>query len=64
MWDGEERDILFTAYSVDLLRSDLQTLKPGTWLNDEIVNMWMNLLNTRDKKRVKASGIRSSHFFM
>jgi Ulp1 family protease len=36
----------------------LESLRPGLWLNDECINSYMALLNTRDLTRATALGAR------
>jgi Ulp1 family protease len=64
-YKGRSDEIVVTAFRTEFLRKDLCTLKGTTWLNDEVVNMWMNLLQQRDDEAVKASnGTKAgSHYF-
>ncbi|KAJ1721355.1 hypothetical protein LPJ53_004108 [Coemansia erecta] len=39
---------------------DMSTLKPGTWLNDEVINFYMQLIISRSEK---VSGLPSVHAF-
>lgn len=41
---GYEGETLVSGFNVDLKRSDVRRLRPGQWLNDEIINFYMNLL--------------------
>lgn len=50
---------------VSLTGNDLARLRPGCWLNDEIINLYMRLLQDRDT-RVHANGkpdYHKCHFF-
>ncbi|CAM9822559.1 unnamed protein product [Pylaiella littoralis] len=59
--DGQ---VLVKAFNADLTRRDLKCLRPFTWLNDEVVNMYMQLLAVRDKELCNANPKRRpSHFF-
>eukprot|EP00904_Undaria_pinnatifida_P008191 jgi/Undpi1/4501/HiC_scaffold_17.g07855.m1 len=61
---GAGSEILVKAFNADLSRRDLRCLKPYTWLNDEVVNMYMELLAVRDKELCKKDPTRRmSHFF-
>ncbi len=63
IFTGPLDEIILKAFSVDLLRKDILTAKGRNWLNDEVINMWMNLLQVRDTERVNALKIKPSHFF-
>jgi sentrin-specific protease 1 len=39
--------ILITGFNVEITRRDIQTLKGLNWLNDEIINFYMNLIVER-----------------
>lgn len=39
--------VLTTFRNIDLTRKDMGRLQPGVWLNDEIINMYMALLQVR-----------------
>ena len=40
-------EVFATAYSISIKRRDLQTLNGASWLNDEVINFYLNLLATR-----------------
>lgn len=61
---GAASQILVRAFNAELSRQQLQCLLPCTWLNDEVVNMYMKLLDARDKELCeKDPSRRRSHFF-
>jgi sentrin-specific protease 1 len=39
---------LFSVFSIDLYRSDMRTLRPREWLNDNIVNFYIELIKERE----------------
>ncbi|CAF1117201.1 unnamed protein product, partial [Brachionus calyciflorus] len=39
-------------FNITLEKSDINRLKPGIWLNDNIVNFYFNLLKTHSKKKL------------
>jgi len=43
---GSDHDVLASheRASLELMRADLATMRPGEWLNDECMNMYMALL--------------------
>lgn len=45
---GPQEEILSSAFKLQITRGDIQTLEPGEWLNDEIINFYMNLLVQRN----------------
>ena len=54
------------ASKVKLLGRDLERLAPGVWLNDEIINLYMRLLQERDTRihqRKDAAQFPKCHFF-
>ena len=62
---GPEGEILAKEDSDSVLRGSMQTLKPGTWLNDEVINYFLkNCLAKRDEKLCASQpGQKRSHFF-
>lgn len=56
---SKDNTILFTAFNIPFTIKDLKTLKPKVWLNDEVINMWMNLLQVMHPSHYYFS----SHFF-
>ncbi len=51
---GAQTDVVVTGHRLALTRRDMRTLKAGSWLNDEVVNMWVALLNDWKAKDAKA----------
>ncbi|ETV88061.1 hypothetical protein, variant 1 [Aphanomyces astaci] len=45
---GPMHEVLCQKFNVDVSRTLLQCLLPATWLNDEIVNFWFQMLTERD----------------
>ena len=41
--------VIIEKFNIPIRYKDLRTLSPGTWLNDEIVSFYMQLLQDRDK---------------
>uniref|UniRef100_A0A8C5P578 SUMO/sentrin specific peptidase 2 n=1 Tax=Jaculus jaculus TaxID=51337 RepID=A0A8C5P578_JACJA len=48
---GPPDEILSSAFKLRITRGDIQTLKNCHWLNDEVINFYMNLLVERNKKQ-------------
>ncbi|XP_068605693.1 sentrin-specific protease 1 [Brachionichthys hirsutus] len=46
---GSSHDVLSEGFGLSLKRKDLQTLSNLNWLNDEVINFYMNLLVERSK---------------
>ncbi|KAM3871596.1 sentrin-specific protease 1 [Diretmus argenteus] len=46
---GNPHEVLSEGFGLSLTRKDLQTLSHLTWLNDEVINFYMNLLVERSK---------------
>ncbi|XP_027585167.2 sentrin-specific protease 2-like [Pipra filicauda] len=47
---GEPGEILSSAFKLKVTREDICTLQQLCWLNDEVINFYMNLLVERSKK--------------
>ncbi|KAK8525310.1 hypothetical protein V6N13_123173 [Hibiscus sabdariffa] len=47
--------------SIDIRGEVLQCLKPGTWLNDEVINLYLELLKERENREPKK--FLKCHFF-
>ncbi|KAI4824050.1 hypothetical protein KUCAC02_012593 [Chaenocephalus aceratus] len=47
--DGAHYEVLSEGFGLSLTRKDLQTLSDLNWLNDEVINFYMNLLVERSK---------------
>ncbi|CAK4099292.1 unnamed protein product [Aphanomyces euteiches] len=62
---GAMGEVLLQKFNVDVTRNLLQSLQPTTWLNDEIVNFWFQMLAERDAslKRPLKSHFFNSFFF-
>ncbi|XP_035312538.1 sentrin-specific protease 2-like isoform X1 [Cricetulus griseus] len=56
---GPQEDILSSAFKLNITRGDMQTLRESQWLNDDIINFYMNLLSHRSK----SPGYASLHTF-
>lgn len=41
--------VLARDFNLDVSVKDLRTLRPGQWLNDQVINYWMQLLNRRSQ---------------
>lgn len=51
LWgDGHSSDVLASRFSVELTRGQLACLRPGGWLNDEVINFYFKLLQERCKR--------------
>lgn len=59
-----DEKVLTEKYAIPITRSKLSALRPNTWLNDEIINFYMGLLQDRDAELCKNNPSRnSSHYF-
>eukprot|EP00062_Callorhinchus_milii_P023222 gi/632981845/ref/XP_007907813.1/ PREDICTED: sentrin-specific protease 1-like [Callorhinchus milii] len=56
---GHPDEILSEAFRLTITRKDIQTLNHLNWLNDEVINFYMNLLVVRSKTK----GLPSVHTF-
>ncbi|XP_061470700.1 sentrin-specific protease 1 [Rhineura floridana] len=48
---GNQDEVLSEAFRLTITRKDIQTLNNLNWLNDEIINFYMNMLMERSKQR-------------
>ncbi|NWR81291.1 SENP1 protease, partial [Centropus unirufus] len=56
---GNQDEVLSQAFRLTITRKDIQTLNNLNWLNDEIINFYMNLLMERSKEK----GLPAVHAF-
>lgn len=50
LWgSGSPTEVVASRFSVDLTRGKMECLRPGTWLNDEVINFYFKLLQERSK---------------
>ncbi|XP_041498676.1 sentrin-specific protease 1 isoform X4 [Microtus oregoni] len=57
--NGNQDEVLSEAFRLTITRKDMQTLNHLNWLNDEIINFYMNMLMERSKEK----GFPSVHAF-
>ena len=61
---GHDEDIISQDGTDSVQRQSMQTLKPGMWLNDEIIHYFYLMLSKRDEELCKKDPTRQrSHFF-
>lgn len=48
---GPQEEILSSRFKLQNTRGDIQTLDNGQWLNDEVINFYMNLLVERNENQ-------------
>ncbi|XP_060083476.1 sentrin-specific protease 1-like isoform X2 [Ylistrum balloti] len=58
-----EHEVLVEAFRLQITRKDMATLSGLNWLNDEIINFYMNLLMERGKDEGKAKVYACNTFF-
>ncbi|XP_069042831.1 sentrin-specific protease 1 [Lepisosteus oculatus] len=56
---GSQDEVLSEGFRLTITRKDLQTLSHLNWLNDEVINFYMNMLVERSKR----PGLPSVHTF-
>eukprot|EP00931_Biecheleriopsis_adriatica_P117029 TRINITY_DN92594_c0_g1_i1.p1 TRINITY_DN92594_c0_g1~~TRINITY_DN92594_c0_g1_i1.p1 ORF type:complete len:480 (+),score=93.91 TRINITY_DN92594_c0_g1_i1:50-1441(+) len=50
LWgDGSPDEIVASRFNVEVTRRQLECLRPGEWLNDEVINFYYKLLQERGK---------------
>lgn len=60
---GSEQEIMASLDGDSITRRNLWTLRPGTWLSDEVIHYYFSLLRQRDKEKCESTGGRRSWFF-
>lgn len=60
---GSQDEILSEGFRLTITRKDLQTLSHLNWLNDEVINFYMNLLVERSKQPDLPSAYTFNTFF-
>ncbi|EEY61940.1 SUMO protease, putative [Phytophthora infestans T30-4] len=62
--EGPMEEVLIQKYNVDITRRHLQCMLPRTWLNDEVINFYFQMMSDRDEALFKAGVLpKRSHFF-
>ncbi|XP_067158211.1 sentrin-specific protease 2-like isoform X2 [Apteryx mantelli] len=61
--EGEPNETMSSAFKLKVTREDIHTLRNLHWLNDEIINFYMNLLVERNKKERYPALYAFSTFF-
>ena len=57
-------DLVISKFNIPMSRLKISCLKPETWLNDEVINFYMEMLQARDTTLCERNSSRlSSHFF-
>lgn len=49
----KRNEVLVTGYAVEMTRDKLRCLDRTSWLNDEVINFYFNLMDDRNKKQQK-----------
>lgn len=50
-----QRGVVVDKFNIEITREDLQTLAPRQWLNDEIVNFYLQMIAERAKAQEEVS---------
>ncbi|XP_072200714.1 sentrin-specific protease 2 [Excalfactoria chinensis] len=61
--EGKSDEIMSSAFKLRITREDIQTLNDLRWLNDEVINFYMNLLVERGKNDDYPTVFAFSTFF-
>ncbi|XP_068159187.1 sentrin-specific protease 1-like [Drosophila tropicalis] len=48
---GPPQQVLVSKFSLNITRNDIRTLIGSMWLNDEVINFYMNLLTDRSQRK-------------
>lgn len=56
--------VVIDKFNVEMSRKNIACLRDGAWLNDEVINFYMSMLQERDDRLCQEQpGRKSSHFF-
>lgn len=56
-------DVVILKFKIDMTAKKIQCLKPYTWLNDEVINFYMCMLQERDLKLSNNNPDRKTSFY-
>jgi sentrin-specific protease 1 len=60
----QDNSIVIDKFNIDMTRSKFACLRERTWLNDEVINFYMSMLQERDDRLCQEQpGRSSSHYF-
>jgi sentrin-specific protease 1 len=65
-WEPANQRLLIDKFATPMTQEKIICLRPRIWLNDEVINFYMILLEERDKKLIRinpSSGRIMSHYF-
>ena len=48
----ETNEVLIEKFAIDITRAKILCLRQRTWLNDEVINFYMSMLQVRDKNLI------------
>nr|XP_029707925.1 sentrin-specific protease 1-like isoform X2 [Aedes albopictus] len=51
LYGGSRSEVIINKFNISITRNDLATLIGDNWLNDEVINFYMNLLMERSEQR-------------
>ncbi|XP_017088110.2 uncharacterized protein Ulp1 isoform X2 [Drosophila bipectinata] len=51
LMQGAAQQVLISKFNMNIHRSDIRTLLGGKWLNDEVINFYMNMITDRSERR-------------
>lgn len=62
--EGPSKEVVARSGADWVLRGSIQTLQPGQWLNDEVINYFFRMLSQRDQQLCQGDSFRRRcHFF-
>ena len=62
--DGDNEDTMARVGTDTVSRTSMHTLRPGTWLNDEVIHYMLQMYRQRDEDMDNSAPVwRRSHFF-
>lgn len=58
LYGGQRTEVIINKFNISITRNDLATLIGDNWLNDEVINFYMNLLVERSEQRADDGFLR------
>lgn len=62
--NGPLNQVMVNKFNITIIREDLQRLRPGQWLNDEVINFYIELLSEKANSNPRTRCLFfNTHFF-
>ena len=51
LWKSKDTRVVIDKFNIEISGVDIKRLRPTTWLNDELINFYMEMINARSRDR-------------